>query len=168
MLARPERKLRRVTTKRWHFCPCCGSQLPDNFLVQKQFHLGAAQQALLDLVRKAGADGISSEALKTKLYAHHSDGGPLGHNIVAVMAANINKKIRKVGLQLQGTGGPGSLWHLIRATRRVERIDQQDVNNIFRSRKSLRELGALYNVSRSTIFRIKHRQPVTLQQFVAP
>ena len=98
-------------------CPCCGQavsiDLLDNAVPENFFWLGAMQQGLFDLVKKH-PQGISAESIRDRLYANSRNGSESQHNIVAVMARHVNKKLKPLGLRIKGTGGPGSVYRLIK------------------------------------------------------
>ena len=98
-------------------CPCCGQavsvDLLDNAVPENFFWLGAMQQALFDLVKKH-PQGIKACDIKDRIYASTRDGGASQHNIVAVMARHVNKKLKPLGMRIKGTGGPGSVYRLIK------------------------------------------------------
>lgn len=72
------------------------------------------QYRLFHALRRA-PDGLQCYELVDILYGNDPNGGPL-HNIIAVMARQINKKIEPMGLRIKGTGGPGSVYRLLRVS----------------------------------------------------
>lgn len=76
-------------------------------------HLGANQQALFNIM-KANASGISAETIRERILTTNRNGEPYNPSIVAVMAKHVNDKIKPWGLRIQSTGGPGSVYRLIR------------------------------------------------------
>ena len=75
--------------------------------------LGPNQQALFNIM-KAHPDGISAKTIHDRLFTTNRDGDPHCHNIVAVTASKLNEKIKAWGLRIKGTGGPGSVYRLVR------------------------------------------------------
>jgi hypothetical protein len=94
-----------------HRCPCCEQPVPDPIGFRPKVHLGAMQYRLFHALRRA-PDGLRCAELIDILYAQDRNGGPL-HNIIAVMARQINRKIEPMGLRIKGTGGPGSVYRLL-------------------------------------------------------
>jgi hypothetical protein len=76
-------------------------------------HLGTQQKALFELVKKFPT-GISHETIRERILHTNRNGDSYGSSIVAVMANQINKKIKPWGLRIKGTGGPGSVYRLVR------------------------------------------------------
>lgn len=85
--------------------------MPDPIGFRPKVHFGAMQFRLFQALRRA-PDGLRCGELIDILYAQDPDGGPL-HNIIAVMAKQINRKIAPMGLRIKGTGGPGSVYRLL-------------------------------------------------------
>ncbi len=93
-------------------CPCCQQPIPDPIGFRPGIHLGAVEARLFQTLRRA-PDGLTCGELIDIIYANRRDGGP-EHNIISVMAKNINRKIAPLGLRIKGTGGPGSVYRLLR------------------------------------------------------
>ena len=72
---------------------------------------GARQRALFDMVRKAGAPGISVAACMERLYASDPVGGP-DDVIISVMARAINRKIKPLGIALVCGRGAGATYRM--------------------------------------------------------
>lgn len=68
---------------------------------------------MLDFVAH-NPDGVTVWQILDFVYADDPDGGVTAHNIVSVMAMAINKQIRPQGFEIRASGGPGSLYTLIR------------------------------------------------------
>lgn len=75
--------------------------------------MGANQRALFNLM-KNNASGISAAVIKDRVFTTNRDGDPHCHNIVAVTASQVNSKIKAWGLRIKSTGGPGSVYRLVR------------------------------------------------------
>lgn len=99
---------RKIVTR----CPCCQQQIPEPLGFRPAIHLGAMQERLFQILRRA-PDGLTCGQIIDVIYANRRDGGP-AHNIVSVMAKCINRKIVPLGLRIRGTGGPGSVYRLLR------------------------------------------------------
>lgn len=92
-------------------CPHCGQIIPEkharNFPV---IHLVGNQKKIVDLIFRAGKNGIPSDALFERLYLNDAEGGPLtGRKILAVMVWHLNKKLKPLGYKIgsSGQGVPG-------------------------------------------------------------
>jgi hypothetical protein len=96
-------------------CPCCGHALAEPVALSddNMVHLSTNEQALFNLIKANGADGITCRAILERLFHTNRDGEPYSHNIVAVTAHNANVKIVAWGLKLVSTGGPGSVYRLV-------------------------------------------------------
>ena len=94
-------------------CPCCGHPMEQPGVDKPVVTMGPNQQALFNLL-KANPDGISAAAIRDRVFTTNRDGDPHCHNIVAVVTANVNKKIKAWGLRISSTGGPGSVYRLVR------------------------------------------------------
>ncbi len=93
-------------------CPCCGQVVTDYiWLANGLFTLGAMQRRLVDVLRKA-PDGIPVGRVKELLYSNDPNGGPETNNIIAVMAAQINRKMAKHGLRIRSRGGRFAIYSL--------------------------------------------------------
>ena len=103
-------------------CPCCGQEVSDFLWVDRELvRLGAMQQRLVNIL-KAAPEGLTVYDVVDRLYSSSASGGPSGNNIIAVMAAHINKKLKPLGISIRGTGGPGSVYRLVE-TKEVARCD---------------------------------------------
>lgn len=71
------------------------------------------QQRLLNIVRRA-PEGLTCREIMDMLYANVSE--PRTHNVVSVMVKHINRKIEPMGLQIRGSGGPGSIYRLLQVS----------------------------------------------------
>lgn len=97
--------------KKIHRCPCCEQLLAEPIGFREKLHLGVMQARLFHALRRA-PDGLTAPELHGILYAQASDGGP-DVRVISVMAKHINRKIIPLGLKIRGTGGPGSVFHLL-------------------------------------------------------
>jgi hypothetical protein len=87
-------------------CPCCNGS-GRIALTQMQFRVW-------DIVRRAGPDGISAEALTTRVYADRTDGGPIsGTHCIWGHAFHANKVLQAIGQRIVSSGGPGSVYRLV-------------------------------------------------------
>jgi hypothetical protein len=93
-------------------CPCCGQTVPDPIGFRPGLHLGAMQERLLRVLQRA-PDGLTVRQIVDVVYANVRDDPP-AHNSVAVMARQMNRKLAPLGLRIKGTGGPGSVYRLLR------------------------------------------------------
>jgi hypothetical protein len=74
---------------------------------------GFRRQSLLDyLIRHP--DGATVLQLMSHVYSDDRDGGPEGTNIISVMVRAINVRIEHRGFKITATGGPGSIYSLVR------------------------------------------------------
>lgn len=97
-------------------CPCCGHSLDKPIGIDgARVWLGANQQALFNIV-KAHPDGIAAEAIRQRLFSTSRKGKPYSRcdSIVAATANYTNKKLKLWGLKIVSTGGPGSVYRLVR------------------------------------------------------
>jgi len=70
-------------------------------------NLTRTQQRIANLIC-ASDNGISSDQLLNKLYAHRRDGGPLtAQTIIHVYVCKINKKLRPFGMRIHCRGWGG-------------------------------------------------------------
>lgn len=88
-------------------CPTCGQRIPQKHpnTFPANLRTYGKQQKFIDMVFKAGRNGIEAEAAFQRLYVDDEDGGPLtGRKILAVMVWHINKKLKPLGYRIKGTG----------------------------------------------------------------
>ena len=86
-------------------CPKCGQQLPEPDLI-KGVHVRGMKRRILEIVHHAGARGISSEAIFTRLYDGDPNGGPLtGVKIIAVHCVFLNRLLKPHGLMIRASRG---------------------------------------------------------------
>jgi hypothetical protein len=69
------------------------------------------QQRLFDVLRGA-PEGLTCWALLERVYSGHDD--TPARNVISVMVKKINPKLAPLGLRIKGTGGPGSVYRLLR------------------------------------------------------
>lgn len=90
-------------------CPECGHPIPDDEIAAL---LTPGQRRVYEIVRMAGAAGISSRDIRDKLYENEPNGGP-ETNIISVFAHYANVRLRPHGLKITARRGPWPLWRLI-------------------------------------------------------
>lgn len=82
-------------------CPCCGQGVTREIAHEAAaVRLSPMEQRMFDIIRDSRS-GIETDRLTDRLYENDRDGGPSSTNIIAVMKININRKIAKVGLQIE-------------------------------------------------------------------
>lgn len=98
-----------VRDNRLKVCPTCGRAFPPVIEVG-----GKRRQALFDYVANH-PEGVTVWQIIETVWADDPNGGPEQTNIVPVMAKQINRKLKKLGLscRIKATGGPGSLYRLV-------------------------------------------------------
>jgi hypothetical protein len=101
-----------MPAKKRYRCPCCGTPM-EQLGRDASIHLGPVQQALFDIMKKH-PNGIPCETIRERVFHTSRRGERYSRNIVWVVAHNVNKKIKQWGLKIEGTGGPGSIYRLIR------------------------------------------------------
>jgi len=92
-------------------CPLCGHPMAGDDVAAV---LPPKQRHLYEIVKAAGAAGISARDIMGKLYADDPSGGPVTSNIVAVFSHYANIKIRPFGLKISARRGPWPLWRLLK------------------------------------------------------
>ena len=90
-------------------CPCCGQTLPPEMPFGLKFSRG--EMRIVEMVRRAGPNGICSTDLFECLYANDPDGGPLtGKKCLQVRVWKINRKLKRVNKLIRaphaGRGAP--------------------------------------------------------------
>jgi hypothetical protein len=90
-------------------CPHCGHPLAPPGV---KGELQGRQRAFFEIVESAGTYGIDGGRLRIKLYADDRNGGPESPNIIAVMAQQINRKLKPWGLSIRAKGGKGEPYKL--------------------------------------------------------
>lgn len=80
-------------------CKCCGQALPQ--IDGMDFPLPKGLAELVDLVRRAGKWGISTDRLFNLLYSHRPDGGPQTKTL-HVRVSQANKLLRQHGWAIRG------------------------------------------------------------------
>ena len=91
-------------------CPTCGQPIVADIASAK---LTKSERRLYEIVKAAGAPGITSRDIMKKLYAEDPSGGPENPNIVSVFASNANAKLAAHHLKLTARRGPWPLWRLV-------------------------------------------------------
>jgi hypothetical protein len=59
-------------------------------------------------------EGSTVWQIMDAVYADDPNGGPTEHNIVSVMATAANSKLIERGWKIKATGGPGSIYTLVK------------------------------------------------------
>lgn len=90
-------------------CPHCGHPIASSWASAR---LVGRQLQFFEIVDRAGQLGIDGRSLRTKLFAGDHDGGPVSVNIIAVMAAQINRKLRPWGVTIRAGRGKGEPYKL--------------------------------------------------------
>jgi hypothetical protein len=106
----------RVTQRKDYSCPCCGQPIDKPLGVDgKSIWLGPNQLALFNILKRHPG-GITSEAIRERVFASSRKGIPYAKcdSIVAATANYTNKKIKAWGLKITSTKGPGSVYRLVR------------------------------------------------------
>lgn len=86
-------------------CPTCGQSVPSEFELNG-VHLTPMQKQILEIVRKAGKWGVSTELIRDRVYAEHPDGGPLtADNVIYVQICALNKKLSTLHKKIEPRGG---------------------------------------------------------------
>lgn len=88
-------------------CPTCGQVLP------RAIPLPALTQRIYDCVA-AHPHGINTRALADYVYANDPEGGPPYAEVsLRTLIWNMNRRyLKKHGLLIRGSGGPGSVYTL--------------------------------------------------------
>jgi hypothetical protein len=87
-------------------CPHCGQIIPPKIRVG-----GKRRQAMYDYIA-VHPEGVTVWQVLEHVYADDPNGGPDKHNVIAVVAKQINNIIKPFGLRIKGSGGPGSRYTL--------------------------------------------------------
>jgi hypothetical protein len=89
-------------------CPTCGRAFPPIIEVG-----GKRRQTMFDYVARH-PEGVTVWQILETVWADDPNGGPELHNIVSVMAKQINTKLAELGAscRIRASGGPGSLYRL--------------------------------------------------------
>lgn len=86
-------------------CPCCNGT--GTVELNAPVSLSPMEKQIYLIVRRCTEQGISSDAIRTLLYADREDGGPNGFKTLHVQVMKINRKLRA-----------GNIGHRVRANRR--------------------------------------------------
>jgi hypothetical protein len=87
-------------------CKHCGQIIPPKVQVG-----GKRRQAMFDYIA-AHPEGVTVWQILAYVYADDPNGGPESHNIVSVVAKQINRIVNPLGVRIKGSGGPGSRYTL--------------------------------------------------------
>jgi len=86
-------------------CSCCGLMVPP------KIHMPEVKQRIYDAIRLHRS--ITRRQLMDKVYWDRRDGGPLWDNVISVHIKQMNERwLRPNGIQIKGTGGPGSTYSI--------------------------------------------------------
>lgn len=86
-------------------CPCC--QGAGTVELNAPVALSPMEKQIYMIVRRCTQEGISSDAIRSRLYADREDGGPESFKTLHVQVMHINRKLRA-----------GNIPHRVRANRR--------------------------------------------------
>jgi hypothetical protein len=93
------------TKRRPKLCPCCGQ------VIAPELQLPLVKQRIYNAVRWSGS--ITRSDLMNRVYRDHRDGGPVYENVIAVHIKQMNERwLRPRGIEIKGTGGPGSTYSI--------------------------------------------------------
>jgi hypothetical protein len=94
-------------------CPSCGQTLPSKFPLGVK--LTAGERRIVQLVLRAGKNGIEPDRLFELMYAHRRDGGPLtGIKVLHVRINILNAKLRTVGKMVRAPKGAGNSGYVLK------------------------------------------------------
>lgn len=100
-------------------CKCCGHPIvPDEIGVV----LTPLQRRVFNIVKTAGAAGISGKDIMGMVYANVRGGGPSSTNIIAVVVNGANRRLAQFSLKMQGRRGPGGHFTLARLPREKSQL----------------------------------------------
>lgn len=77
-------------------CPCC--QGAGTVELNAPVRLSPTENQIYLIVRRCTQEGISSDAIRSLLYADREDGGPAGFKTLHVQVMHINRKLRDGGI----------------------------------------------------------------------
>jgi hypothetical protein len=91
-------------------CPTCNRPF-----IRAAFIRGPNRRALYNFIARH-PDGVTREQALTAVYRSDPNGGPKKPNIISVMVHGINKQLASEGAaeRIRGTGGPGSVYKIVR------------------------------------------------------
>lgn len=89
-------------------CPLSGRPCPRKLLVS-----GPVRQRILDVIATR-PHGVTRAQLIWLVYGEDPNGGPNNPNVVCVHISNANRELRPQGYEIAATGGPGSIYYLVR------------------------------------------------------
>lgn len=94
-------------------CPCC--QGVGAVELSAPVRLSPMENQIYLIVRRCTPEGISSDAIRTLIYADREDGGPAGFKTLHVQVMKINRKLRDGAVEHRiraSHPGAGSLYRL--------------------------------------------------------
>ena len=95
-------------------CKCCGHPMVSDPV---EIVLTPLQRRIFEIVKRAGAAGISGKDIMEQVYANVRGGGPDSTNIIAVVVNHANKRLAQFSLKITARRGPHSRFKLERAER---------------------------------------------------
>lgn len=95
-------------------CKCCGHPIVSDEI---GIVLTPMQRRIFNIVKRAGAAGISGKDIMDDVYANVLGGGPSSTNIISVVANHANRRLAQFNLKIQGKRGPGGIFTIERLAR---------------------------------------------------
>ena len=92
----------------------CGQTLPEKPVLNGT-HLTPYQKRILEIVTRAGKNGISTDDLFDKLYAEDPDGGPLtGRKSLYAIVSALNDKLEHHSMRVRAQpNGRRAAWNYV-------------------------------------------------------
>jgi hypothetical protein len=100
-------------------CKCCGHPIVADEI---GIVLTPLQRRIFNIVKRAGAAGISGRDIMDEVYANTQDGGPESTNIIAVVVNQMNRRLAQFSIKIQGRRGQGGVF-------KIERLKRHEVNS---------------------------------------
>ena len=92
-------------------CPCCWQPLAQSITAKLPLHFGPVQQRFFNLVRDY-PNQMTRKSLYERIYGNMTRGDHTDESIFSVMAFQMNRKLKPLGLKLKSSGGPGAVWRV--------------------------------------------------------
>lgn len=91
-------------------CPTCGQTLPPASVPELRAQLTPTQRRIFDIVSQAGRHGIPTDALESKLYSFHANGGPdSARKTLHVHVTQLNKRLCPFGKRIRANRSGGHM-----------------------------------------------------------